>query len=220
MKLCELHTERTETARQWRPSGARKFESNHLCRPLSFLLFCPCASHHLSPLALQLGLSLALCLPVWARGAVQKRMSPLSQCYIGEIDSLASVLSAAICWCFHIPEKWGEGVIKAAKVKITTLAISGEERERPLLSHHERSIPQSCREPRAPEALTPAFHRELDVFFSHCSAGRSFSLIHGICGGFTFLSNIHSGGRGAVHSLGWLRLQETSPRSSARAVQL
>lgn len=137
MKLCELHTEHTETERQWRPAATRKWESNHLCLFLS-LRISPSLRVSPSVSSCSVSLSVSTLSSSRARGAVRKRMSPPSQCYLGEIDSLASVLSAAICWCFHIPEKWGEGVVKTAKVRITTLASTGEKRERPLLSHHER----------------------------------------------------------------------------------
>lgn len=192
MKLCELQN--TETERQWRPAGSQKKRIKPSLS-LSFFIhefLCPCSHNHLSDFCLSLFSR--------ARGAVQKWMSPLSQCYLGEIDFLALVLSVAICWCFHILQKWGEGVIKAAKVRITTLATTGEERQRPLLSHHEHCYsPQSLR-PRkchglGEDAINSGFHQKLHVFFYIYSFGRQFTLIHCKWGSMfcpVFLLNIHN----------------------------
>lgn len=94
----------------------KKIQANHVSLILSIhLSFSVLAQLTICLLSVSASLSGCLLSPVWARGAVVKQMSPLSQCYVGEIDSLASVLSAAICWCFHIPEKRGEGLIKTSK---------------------------------------------------------------------------------------------------------
>lgn len=114
---------------------------------LAHLSFSVLAQFTICLLSVPVSLFVCLLSSFRARGAIPKRMSPLSQCYIGEIDSLALVLSAAICWCFHIAEKWGKGVVKTSKVRITTLATTAEERL--LLSHRERhyfpnpSVPES-----------------------------------------------------------------------------
>lgn len=109
----------------------------------------------------------------WVRGAVQKWMSPLSQCYLGEIDSLASVLLAAICWGFHVPDKWGWGVaggrrVKTAKVKITTWTTLLRRKRGPfcnVTSAVKAPVPQSCEVLLGFESTTLMLALHWNVFF-------------------------------------------------------
>lgn len=188
MKVCELRSERSETEQPWRPAGTGERQSNRLSLSPS-LWASPSVSTSIF-------LSLSFCLL-----AVVKWMSPLYQCYLGEIDSLASVLSAAICWCFHIAVKWGEGVLKPQLQPWLPPPRRGADPFCHTTSAVKAPIPQSWRVPRAslwkfffflqylqmiqPQPRVVMQHVRLHYLIKHSPAGSAAPLI-------VALGDIHS----------------------------
>lgn len=131
MKRCELHTDHSETQKKWRLAAIRKRERQS--SSLSFSLnFCPCASHHLS-LQLYLDFCTSSVLFLSQGDSCEMNVTPLTM--LGEIDSLASVLSTAICWSFIFQRRERREPLQVLKSELQPCCRWREEEEAPFVTH-------------------------------------------------------------------------------------